>query len=97
MHLQRRWEVHDFRDRELRQQQPRQPRSRDDPISPTIWDHMGKAFRFLGTTAFVGLTMYNIYIIGGWLSDWYAKKRAQRVAHWRRARTWKRQIIDGHD
>ena len=24
--------------------------------------------------AFIGLTMYKLYIIGGWLSDWYASQ-----------------------
>jgi hypothetical protein len=91
MPLEPRWEARDFRDREQRQQTQL---ARNDPNSRTVWDHMGKAFRVLGVTAFVGLTMYNIYVIGGWLSDWYAKRRADRAAHWRRARTWKRQIIE---
>ena len=88
MRLQPRYEVRDFRDRE-RREQVRQPWSESD--SESLWS---KAFKFLGGGLFVGVTMYNLYIIGGWLSNWYAKRRAATTGHWKRSRAWKRRIID---
>jgi len=88
MRLQPRYEVHDFRDPE-RRQQAQQPWN--EPHSESLWS---KAFRIMGGSLFVGLTMYNLYIIGGWLSNWYAKKRAAATGHWKRSRFWKRRVID---
>ena len=90
MHHEPRWEIRDYRDREQRQQ-IQQPRAGLN--TRTLGDHLGKALRVIGATAFIGLTMYNLYIIGGWLSDWYARKRAARIGHWKRARKWKRRVI----
>jgi hypothetical protein len=81
-------EVKDFRDHDLRGQHLRA----QDDNGPSTWDRVREGVRVLGSAAFVGLTIYNLYIIGGWLSNWYAKKRgeASLQANWRRlhSREW---------
>ena len=44
----------------------------------SVWDHVKNMVGFFGSAAFLGLTIYNLYIIGGWISDHYASKRAER-------------------
>jgi hypothetical protein len=68
MHLEPRYETYDFRDTERRQ-----------PAGTSVWSSVGKALSLIGKTAFVGWTAYNLFVIGGWLSDWYAKRRAEKV------------------
>jgi hypothetical protein len=76
MHLAPRYESRDFRDRDQRQQTGR----------ASGWgDHFKKGISILGTTAFIALTAYNMFVVGGWISDWYAKKRAARMGHFRRS------------
>jgi hypothetical protein len=36
------------------------------------------------TTTWVAWTAYNVYLIAEMLSDWYAKKRAERGVHYKR-------------
>lgn len=88
MRLQPRYEAHDFRDRERRQQAQR---PWNEPHSESL---LSKTFRIMGGSLFVGVTMYNLYIIVGWLSSWYAKKRAAAAGHWKRSRVGKRRVID---
>jgi hypothetical protein len=74
MQLSPRWEARDFRDVDRRQHTEK----------VTAWDRVKKGVNILGATAFVGLTLYNLYIMGEWLSGWYAKRRAARAGHWKR-------------
>jgi hypothetical protein len=80
MQLTPRWEVRDYRDVERRQEAQK----------ANAWSHVKKGLNVLGTTAFVGLTLYNMFIIGEWVSAWYAKRRAARAGHWKRnhSREW---------
>ena len=88
MHIHRRQEVHDFRDKEPRPldvtTSPSFPSSSSSPTSESTRDNIKKGIAVFGKLAIVGLTVYHLYIIGGWLSDWYAKKRAERYGHWKR-------------
>ena len=101
MKLRPRYEVHDYRDPEFRQPQLRPEYETYPPerqSSPSAWDGFKKAFGWLGATIFVGLTLWNVYTIGGWLSDWYAKKRderAVRMGYWKRGhpRKWEEEVL----
>jgi hypothetical protein len=75
-----RFEKKDFRDIEGRQQSK----------GTSGWDRVKTGLNVLGTGAFVMLTAWNMFIIGSWLSDWYARRRAQRTGHFKRshARRW---------
>jgi hypothetical protein len=85
-----RHEVHDFRDAESRGQRHRRFLTTFSSQRSSGWDTLRKGISILGTTAFIGLTVYNLYVIGGWLNDWYAKKRRERYGLWKRyhVRDW---------
>jgi hypothetical protein len=100
MKLSPRYEVHDFRDPEIRRP-VEVPNNYADYPSPrpgagSAWDGVRRVVGFLGAVTFVGLTAWNLVTIGGWMSDWYARKRAERAAaavrtfHWKRghSREW---------
>jgi len=81
-------EAKDFRDFDRRRQPSNQYQSSKEP---SAWNRVRKGVRILGTTAFIGLTIYNLYVIGGWLSGWYAKRRGEgKRAQWKRnhSREW---------
>lgn len=95
MHLVRRYEVRDYRDPDARNAQPAYRYDSASERQPGFWNHVHNAANFLWTGLFVGLTLYNVFIIGGWISDYYAKKRMERARHsvpWKRsrAREWGR-------
>lgn len=92
MKLVPRAEVQDFRDPEVRARQAQYPSYRP---RQNAWDGVKKVFGFFSAAAFIGLTVWNVYTIGGWLSDLYAKKREERARrqqgyYWKRgvAREW---------
>jgi len=68
-------EVKDFRNIGARR---KQAGPQEEGNQPSTWDRVRKGINILGTAAFVGLTVYNLYVIGGWLSDWYAKRRGDK-------------------
>jgi hypothetical protein len=87
-----RYEVHDFRDPEQRQG----VQSWDERSSnPGVWDHIRKGFGTVTATLFVALTAYHLFIIGGWISDWYARQRAERGRPWKRShvRQWNEEAL----
>jgi hypothetical protein len=73
-----RYEAVDFRDREEAREAARR--------QPGFWDHFG----FLGSILFIGITVWNVLTLGGWLSDHYAKKRMERAGY---SIPWKRSHI----
>jgi hypothetical protein len=80
MKLVPRFEKKDFRDIERRQQSK----------GTTGWDRVKSGLNVVATGAFIALTAYNVFIIGSWLSDWYARRRAQKMGPYKRshARRW---------
>ena len=77
-HLNPRHEFQDFRDR-LHRQGISPPSS-----SPSMWKNFKQAILVLEKPVIIGFTLYHLYLIFGWLSDWYAKMRAERYGHWKR-------------
>lgn len=78
MHLYRRYEVHDFRNRERRQD------NLNSSPSSSVWGNVKKVINFLEKPVVIGLFIYHLYVIGGWLSDWYAKRRAAKYGYQKR-------------
>jgi hypothetical protein len=88
MKLVPRAEVQDFRDPEVRARQAQYP-----PYRPqqNAWHGIKKVFGFFSAAAFIGLTVWNVYTLGGWLSDLYARKREERARR-QQGYYWKRGV-----
>lgn len=85
-----RHEIVDFRDPD-RRRQPFINSQLPSPHGPSGWDTAKKSLGFLFRVTFVGLTFYHLLIIGGWLSDWYAKRRVERYYNQHHKRSHVRQ------
>ena len=94
MHLVPRYQVRDFRDRDARNARIEQY---NPPRATSFLDHLVNAANFLTTGLFVGITLWNVVTIGGWISDYYAKTRMERAGY---TAPWKRSHVrawDGSD
>jgi len=93
MHLIRRYEVRDYRDRDDRNGQPAFLYTSVSERQPSFWNHFANAVNWLTNGLFIGLTVWNVFTIGGWISDYYAKRRMERAGYtvpWKRShvREW---------
>jgi len=91
MHLVPRYEVRDFRDPETRTGKVEY----NPPRETSFLDHLVNAANVLTTGLFVGITLWNVVTIGGWISDYYAKRRMEKAGYtapWKRShvREWRR-------
>jgi hypothetical protein len=94
MHLVPRYEARDFRDRDARNARIEQY---NPPRDTSFLDHLVSAANFLTTGLFIGVTLWNVLTIGGWISDYYAKRRMERAGY---TAPWKRSHVrawDGSD
>jgi len=90
MRLVPRYEVRDFRDPEARNARIEQYNTPRESRESSFLDHLVNAANFLTTGLFVGITLWNVLTIGGWISDYYAKRRMERAGY---SAPWKRSHV----